>query len=116
MFVFLLINFKDSKDKIEIYLVFFYLFFFELNRGFYLFPLLLLFLMMYYKFMHKITAVFKSEDWIISIFVVICYFGFYLLNNFIAYMLDEPFFTMNLVHFFYIFIDSIISILLFKSR
>lgn len=119
-FVYLLQNmrkaYKNAEDNISIYLIFLYLAFFELSSGFYLFSSALLFFTIYYLLKHRVEAVFKSESWIISIYVIATYSGMYILNNFFSYMQDKEFFHFSFIYIFYMFVDSMVAILLFKKR
>lgn len=109
-------EYKSVKDNINIYLIFLYLIFFELSRGFYLFSAVVVFFIVLYFLKKRIISIFKSENWIFTIFVISAYIGTYLINNLFCYLQEKELFSFNFMYVFYILIDSIVSILLFKKR
>lgn len=115
-FAYLLSSFHKGGDKLEIYLAFSYLAFFELNRGFYMFSSLLFFLIFYYFVKDKIVAIFKSEIWILNIYVISAYAGIYLVNVFLSYLSEEHLYSFSAIYIFYMAFDCIFAnILLRKS-
>lgn len=119
-FVYLLKNinkeYKKTKDNISIYLSFAYLIFFELNRGFYLFSTIILFFLILLFLKKRVISIFKSENWIITIFVISTYLGIYILNNIFCYLQEKELYPFSFIYIFYILIDSVVSIVLFKNR
>lgn len=119
-FIYLLANIKkahrSTRDSINMYLAFFYLIFFELSRGFYLFSTIILFFLIFYFLRKKIISIFKSDNWIITIFVASAYIGTYLINNIFCYLQEKELFSFSFAYIFYILIDSVVSIVLFKKR
>jgi hypothetical protein len=113
-FVYIVKNFK--RDNLEVYSAFLYLCFFELNQGFYLFSIVLLFAIFYYFLKLRIEAIFENKIWIIVITIVIVYFGIFLINTFLAYLFESEFFYFGIAYFFYIIIDTILSIFLLKNN
>ncbi|MDR1976979.1 MAG: hypothetical protein LBQ18_08335 [Campylobacteraceae bacterium] len=111
-FVYIVKNFK--RDSLELYLALAYMAFFELNQGFYLFSIALLFALFYNFLKPRIEAVFENESWIIAITVVSAYMGLFLINSLLAYFFDGEFFYLSIVYFFYIVIDTILAILFLK--
>ncbi|MDR0666219.1 MAG: hypothetical protein LBF71_02295 [Campylobacteraceae bacterium] len=111
-FVYIVKNFK--RDNLEVYLAFLYLCFFELNQGLYLFSIVLLFALFYSFLRLRIEAMFENKMWIILITIIIAYFGIFLINTFLAYILGGEFFYFGAAYFFYIIIDTVLSILLLK--
>ena len=115
-FAYIIINYEDEKKKNYIYLTFIYLSIFDLNKGFYLFSSLLLFYIFYNLFVYRIRNFFTCSNCIIGIYVIVAYLGHFTLNLFISYILnsDGPIFLEN--YFYYIIIDTIIAIILFKGK
>jgi hypothetical protein len=111
-FVYIVKNFK--YNNLEIYLVFLYLCFFELNQGFYLFSIMLLFAIFYNLLKPRIEAIFENRLWIVIITVASAYLGMLLINTFLAYLFNDEFFYFGIAYFFYIIIDSILSALLIR--
>jgi hypothetical protein len=107
-------NFK--RDNLEVYLAFLYLCFFELNQGFYLFSIAALFAVFYTFLKPRIDAVFENRLWIVVITVASAYLGMFLINIFLAYIFNHEFFTLGIAYFFYIIVDTILSILLLKHE
>jgi hypothetical protein len=107
---------KNTRDQVNIYLIFLYFMFFELIRGFYLLGTLILFFIIFLFLKKRVISMFKSENWIIVIFVASAYFGLFLINNFFCYLQEKEFYSFSFIYIFYIFIDSLVSILLFKKR
>jgi hypothetical protein len=112
-FVYLSKHFK--KDKIEIYLVFAYLCFFELCHGFYLFSTIFLFALFYLFIRDRLIAVFQSTLCIISIEIVIAYAGLFLVNSFFIYVTQEPFMAFSAFYILYILVDIALANLLLRD-
>ncbi|MDR2100201.1 MAG: hypothetical protein LBP40_05185 [Campylobacteraceae bacterium] len=113
-FAYMVKNFK--RDNLEVYLAFLYLCFFELNQGFYLFSIAALFAVFYTFLKPRIDAVFENRLWIVVITVASAYLGMFLINIFLAYIFNHEFFTLGIAYFFYIIVDTILSILLLKHE
>lgn len=111
-FAYIVKNFK--RDNLEIYLVFLYLCFFELNQGFYLFSIVLLFAIFYNFLKPRIEAIFESRLWIIAITVASAYLGMFFINTFLAYLFNHEFFSFGIAYFFYTIMDTILSTLLLR--
>lgn len=115
-FTYIVVNYEDEKKRNYIYLTFLYLCFYDLNKGFYLFSYVFLFFIFYNLFVEKIRNFFTCTNCIIALYVVIAYIGHFIINTFIAYILnsDGPVFLLD--YFYYIAIDVIIAIILFKGK
>jgi len=115
-FSYVIINFDKEKNRLYIYLAFAYLTMYDLDKGFYLFSSLLFLLLFHYVFVDKIKNFFMCNNCIIFIYVSSAYLGHYALNLFISYILnqDRPLFSE--LYFYYIFLDSIIAMILFKGK
>jgi hypothetical protein len=111
-FVYIVKNFK--YNNLEVYLVFLYLCFFELNQGFYLFSIALMFAIFYNFLKPRIEAVFENGLWIIVITVTSAYLGLFFINTFLAYLFNDEFFYFGIAYFFYIVIDAGLSALFLK--
>lgn len=115
-FVYIIVSYNDIKKRNYIYLIFIYLSFYDLNKGFYLFTYILLFFIFYHFFVYKIRSFFSSTNWIIALYVIVAYLGHFVINSLIAYILntDGPVFLFY--YFYYIAIDIILAIILFKGK
>jgi len=115
-FAYIIVNYEDEKKKNYIYLIFIYLSFYDLNKGFYLFTYILLFLIFYNLFVEKIRNFFTCSNCIIGIYVVVAYLGHFIVNSFIAYILnhDAPIFLFD--YFYYIAIDAFFAVIIFKGK
>jgi len=115
-FAYIVIYYENEKKKNYIYLIFLYLCFIDLNKGFYLFSYVLLFYIFYNLFVEKIRNFFTCSNCIISIYIGVAYLGHYITNSFIAYILNNegPIFSLN--YFYYIAIDTVLAVILFKGK
>jgi len=115
-FTYVIINYENEKKKNIIYLIFIYFSVYDLNKGFYLFSLLLTFFLFYNLFVEKIRNFLICSNCILVLYVVVAYLGHYCLNLLISYILNSgsPVFLVN--YFYYIMIDSLIVIVLFKGK
>ncbi|HIP30208.1 MAG TPA: hypothetical protein EYG93_01585 [Sulfurospirillum arcachonense] len=115
-FAFIVINFENEKSNLYIYLSFAYLTIYDLDKGFYLFSSLLSFLIFYYLFVEKIRNFFSCTNCIVAIYVVAAYLGHSLLNSFIAYVLNQDMPSFSQGYFYYIALDVVLAIVLFKGK
>ncbi len=116
-FAYIVINFKDKKHRLYVYLSFIYLSIYDLDKGFYLFSSILFFMIFYYLFVNKIRNILTCRSCIIIIYVASAYLGHFLLNSFIAYILqqDAPTFLLQ-AYLYYILIDVILAIIILRSK
>lgn len=115
-FTYIVINFENEDSKIYIYLSFLYLTVYDLDKGFYLFSSSLFLFIFYYLFVDKIRNFFSCNNCIIAIYVVAAYLGHSLLNSFIAYILNQDMPSFSQEYFYYIVLDIILAIVLFKGK
>jgi len=115
-FTYIVINFENEDSKIYIYLSFLYLTVYDLDKGFYLFSSSLFLFIFYYLFVDKIRNFFSCNNCIIAIYVVSAYLGHSLLNSFIAYILNQDMPSFSQEYFYYIVLDIILAIVLFKGK
>lgn len=115
-FAYIIVNYEDEKKRNYIYLTFIYLSLYDLNKGFYLFTYIFLFFLFYNLFVEKIRNFFTCSNCIIAIYVSVAYLGHYLINSFIAYVLNTqgPLFLAD--YFYYIAIDTVLAVILFKGK
>ena len=115
-FTYVIINYENEKKKNLIYLIFIYFSVYDLNKGFYLFSLLLTFFLFYNLFVERIRNVLICSNCILVLYVIVAYLGHYCLNLFISYILNSasPIFLVN--YLYYIIVDSLVTILLFKGK
>ncbi len=115
-FSYAIINFSKEEDRMYLYLSFVYLTVYDLNKGFYLFSSLLFFMIFYYFFVDKIRNFFSCNSCIIAIYVVAAYLGHFLLNVFIAYILNQDIPYFSLGYLYYIFLDVVLATILFRGK
>ncbi len=115
-FAYIVINFEKEKSRLYVYLSFAYLTIYDLDKGFYLFSSLLFFMLFYYIFVEKIRNFFTCSNCIIAIYVAVAYLGHFLLNSFISYILNQARPVFSEGYFYYIIIDIILAIVLFKGK
>lgn len=115
-FTYIVINFEDEKSKIYVYLAFAYLTIYDLNKGFYLFSSIVSFIFFYYIFVEKIRNFYSCRSCIVATYVVAAYLGHFALNMFIAYILNADGPTFSQWYFYYILLDILIAIVLFKGK
>ncbi|MBS9778780.1 MAG: hypothetical protein KGV58_00555 [Campylobacteraceae bacterium] len=100
----------------NMYLAFFYLIFIVLNKGFYLFSGIIFFSLFYRIFVDWIQTSFKCKNCIIVTYVVCGYVGIFGVNNLLAYILNDIFFDFGWEYILYMFLDSMIAMLIFRDR
>ncbi len=115
-FAYIVVSFEDEKSRFYIYLSFIYLSIYDLNKGFYLFSSLLLFIIFYNLFVEKIRNFFSCNNCILAVYVTVAYIGHFLLNSFIAYILNQDRVVFSKDYFYYILIDIIFAIILLKGK
>ena len=115
-FSYIVINFENEKSRLYIYLSFAYLTIYDLNKGFYLFSSLLFLMIFYHLFVDKIRNFFTCSNCIISIYVAVAYLGHSLLNSFLAYILNQDMPSFSQGYFYYIALDIVIAIVIFKGK
>ncbi len=98
------------------YLVLSYLVFADLNKGFYLFSGVIFFYLFYYIFAEWLQTSFKCKNCVIIAYVASGYFGIFGINNLLAYMLNETFFSFGWEYGVYIISDIVISIVMLKDK
>lgn len=115
-FSYIVINLEKEKSRIYIYLSFAYLTIYDLNKGFYLFSSILFLMIFYYFFVERIRNFFTCSNCIVAIYVVSAYLGHSLLNSFIAYISNRDIPPFSQGYFYYIFLDVVLAIILFKGK
>lgn len=115
-FTYLVIHVADEKKRFYVYLALIYLSIYDLDKGFYLFSSIFVFVIFYYLFMEKIKHYFACGSCILLIYVSVAYLGHYIFNTFISYLLYEETPMFSFVYFYYIAIDFIVSMILFKGK
>ncbi len=115
-FAYIIINIDKEENFFYIILCFIYLSFYELNKGFFLFSYVVLFIIYYYIFDEKIRNNFKCKNCVLFIYIVIAYIGLFLINVLFAYILNEQSPGFSLVYLYYIAFDFIVSIFIFRKH
>ena len=111
-FAYVVLNIDKEEDFFYIVLSFAYLSFYELNKGFFLFSYIILFVIFYYLFDEKIRNYFKCKNCIIFVYVVVAYVGHFFINALFAYVTNEQFPNFSLEYLYYIAFDFIVAIIL----
>lgn len=105
-----------EEDTLKKYLAYGYLVFANLNKGFFLFSGLLTFFLFYHLLSEWISTSFKCKNCIIFAFVASGYLGIFGINNLLAYMLNQEFFTFGWEYGLYIICDFFIALIFFRDR
>lgn len=98
------------------YIAMFYLFIAEQIHGFELFSIAISFGIFYYFFFEKLLDIVKFRDICLMIIAAYGYIATFLVSNFLSYLKDESYLVFGPEYIAYIFVESIISLLLFKGR
>ena len=115
VFCYVLLNADEhEKNAIPLMLGFLYLCLYDLNKGFYLFSYLILFVLVHQFVVHKVQSTFTCNNCILAVYVMIAYLGHFVLNLFLAYLDNVPFAYFSNYYFYYIAVDSILSFMLFR--
>lgn len=114
-FCYILLNIEKEEKFFFVVLSFLYLSFYELNKGFFLFSYVILFIIFYYLFAEKIRSNFKCKNCVIFIYVATAYIGHFFLNELLSYILHKPSPNFSLEYLYYIGFDFIIGSILFGS-
>jgi hypothetical protein len=115
VFCYLLLHAQDrEKNAIPLLLGFIYVCLYDLNKGFYLFSYVILFILVYQFVVHKVQVTFTCNNCILAVYVSIAYLGHYALNTFLAYLDNETFPYFSSYYFYYIAVDSILSFMFFR--
>lgn len=111
---------EERKTRIDLafprYMVFLYLIFADLSKGFYLFSSVIFFYIFYNLFVEWLQTSFKCKNCVIVAYVVSGYLGIFGLNNLLAYILNENFFTFGWEYGLYIFSDVLLAIIVFRDK
>ncbi len=111
-FAYIVLNIQKEENFAYIILCFIYLSFYELNKGFFLFSYVVLFIVYYYIFDEKIRNYFKCKNCIIFIYIIIAYIGDFFINALFAFVLNEQLPNFSLGYFYYIAFDFIVATIL----
>ncbi|WP_169784177.1 hypothetical protein [Campylobacter curvus] len=93
-----------------------FLLFCEQIHGFYLFSSVIAFLIFYNFVVDWLFVTMKWRNCLLAIFVTSGYAMTFLVNNLIAYMENGSFLSFGIEYFFYIVIETILAIILFRDR
>jgi len=115
-FSYIVINLEKEQNIIYVYLSFAYLTIYDLDKGFYLFSSILFFMLFYYLFVDKIRNFITCSNCIVAIYVIAAYLGHSLLNSFIAYILNQDMPSFSQGYFYYIVLDIVCAIIIFKGK
>lgn len=115
IFCYVLLNVDEhEKNAVPLMLGFLYLCLYDLNKGFYLFSYLILFVLVHQFVVHKVQSTFTCNNCILAVYVMIAYLGHFVLNLFLAYLDNDTFAYFSNYYFYYIAVDSILSFMLFR--
>ena len=112
-FCYVLLYFDEEGKLLSLSLAFLYLIFFDINRGFYIFSYVILFILFYHFARYKIRDLTRCNNCILAMYVIVGYIGHYLINCLLAYFDNMPFPYFSSHYFYYISIDSLLSFLFF---
>lgn len=115
-FCYILIALNDEKQRVYVILAIIYLLIYDINKGFYIFSYMLFLIIFYNLFVVKIRDYLTCNSCILVIFVVSGYLGHYLTNSFVAYILNEDLPIFSNYYMYYILIDSILAVILFRDK
>jgi len=115
-FAYIVINIGKEENFSYIVLCFLYLSFYELNKGFFLFSYVILFIIYYYLFDERIRNNFKCKNCILFIYIIVAYIGYFFINSLFAYILNKQFPSISFEYIYYIAFDFIVSIFIFRGR
>ncbi len=115
-FAYIVINIENEEDFIYVFFSFLYLTYYELNKGFFVFSYILLFVIFYNLFYQKIENSFKCKNCKLFIYISVAYIGCFFLNAFGAYVLKLEYPSFSYEYFYYIAFDFIVSIIFFRSK
>jgi len=115
-FTYIVINISKEEKFPYIILCFLYLSFYELNKGFFLFSYIVLFILYYYLFDEKIRNNFKCKNCIIFIYIIVAYIGYFFINSLFAYILNKQFPSISSEYIYYIAFDFIVSLFIFRRN
>ena len=112
-FIFLyLIENIEKKDKSLINLILFiYLAYFELDRGFFLFSSVILFFLYYNLFHKELSSSAMCHNCLRITYIFIYYIGFYILNLFAALIFNHELPKFDITYIIYIISDTILVLL-----
>lgn len=105
----------DKDNKNDIYLAFIYLVFIESLHNFYIFSSIFGFFIFYYNFASWLKSSFKFQYILLVLLVACGYFFTLFVNIFLSYVFNDEFISLDLIYFYYIFIESVICIVFFKG-
>jgi len=113
-FAYIVLNIEKEEDFFYIILSFIYLSFYELNKGFFLFSYIVLFVVYYYLFDERIRNYFKCKNCVVFVYVVVAYVGDFFINALFAYVMNEQFPNFSLEYLYYIAFDFIVAVILLR--
>jgi len=115
IFCYVILHFNRREEHtVPLLLGFVYLSLYDINKGFYLFSYLILFILVYRFAIYRLQNFITCNNCILAIYVIIAYLGHFLLNVFFAYLNNEAFPYFSNYYFYYIAIDSILAFMLFR--
>lgn len=109
------INKETRENKNDVYLGFLYLVFIETLHNFYLFSSVFGFFIFYYNFANWLKTSFKFQYLLLVLLVVCGYVLTIIVNLFLSYAFNEDFMSFDFIYVYYMLIESIICIILFKG-
>ena len=93
-----------------------FLIFAEQIHGFYLFSTIIAFLLFYNFVLDWLYTTMKWRNCLLIIFVASGYVLTFLVNNLFAYVLNEPNLTFSAEYLFFIALESVLAIVLFRDK
>lgn len=114
-FIYLLINYrKNGFDKTSLFIVL-YLCFIEITHGIFLFTTCFTFLFFYYYIFEKLIYKLLNREFLIFVFTTFAYCFVIIVNVFFAYIFEINSVELNYYMLYYILIESLLSIVVFRG-
>ena len=111
IFLYIVENHHDKEKRWIIASLFLYLIYFEIDKGFFVFSSLILFLI-YTKFFHtELKATMACKNCFKLTIITIYYIGFYILNLFASLIFNQDLPKMDISYIIYIISDFILVLL-----
>jgi len=111
IFLYIVENFQNKEKRWIIVSLFLYLAYFELDRGFFIFSSLLLF-MFYYRYVHEeLKSTIACKNCLKVTIIFFYYFGFYLLNLLFALLFNYELPKLDISYIIFIISDIVVVLL-----
>ena len=111
IFLYIIENFENKDKRWIIVVLFIYLTYFELDRGFFILSSLILFLI-YYNFIHEeLEATIACQNCLKATIILVYYLGFYILNLLFALIFNYSLPKLDITYIVFIISDIVMVLL-----